>query len=81
MLYLSFPIAFRISPLAINDIFFSHFRLYLHQFRFYEVLNFFDSDSRILKMIDNTLCSLVNQFFLMSNPRCVERFTDSICNL
>ena len=81
VLHLRFTVAFRIPPFAINDIFFSHFRLYLHQFRFYEVLNFFDSDSRILKMIDNTLCNLVNQFFLMSNPRCVERFTDSICNL
>ena len=78
---LGLPVAFRISPLAVDDVFLGYFRLYLHQFRFYQVLDGFHPDGRFLEMVDDPPGNFVNQCFLVVESCRGKGFADGVRNL
>ena len=75
---LRFPVAFRISPLAIDDVFLGYFRLNLHQFCFHEVLDSLDCNGRFSKVFDDTLRDFINHCFLMFQASSNKCFTNGI---
>ena len=80
MFHLSFTVTFRISPLTVNDIFFSNFRTHLHQLIFHQVLNLFNTDGRRGKITDYPHGDISNKFLFIVYSGCMECFTDCIFN-
>ena len=69
---------FGVAPLAVDNVFLGHLRLYLHQFVFHEVLDIFHPDGLLGEMRYHLLGDTFYFLLLEVDAGCLERFTDGI---
>ena len=78
VLHLRLAFAFGVSPLAVDDVFLSHFGLHFHQLVLYEVLYFFYFQYGVFEVGDDPLCDFFDQLLLVFQSGSLECFPDSV---